>query len=426
MMKRYAAPLCLAVLSVAGMLGTAACKKNAQDNTAQNQSTDQSPNPADNSNLAPTSDQGQPVGQAQNDSQQQQQQAPAQDQNQGYPNDQSASNYGDVENEDNNYGQPAEEAQQAPPPMPEYQQPPCPGPGYLWTPGYWGYAPTGYYWVPGAWAQPPETGYLWTPGWWGFLNGLYIFHRGFWGHHIGYYGGIDYGYGYTGMGYQGGYWRDNNFYYNRNVNNINVTNIHNVYNKTVVINNNTRVSYNGPGGATRRPIPAEVAAYREQRIPPMQTQVQHAQAASRNREQFAAVNHGRPAMVAATQPIEHSRPIAPAIAAHSAAPPRAAQPFRTQGPIPAARPEGRQGPAQREMARPVPQQHVQARPAPQPHEAGRPQPQRETRPAPQPHEAARPQQHEAARPQQHEARPAQQHPQQGRSEEKKNEERPKR
>ena len=41
-------------------------------------------------------------------------------------------------------------------------------------------------------------------------------------------------YGYSGSGYYGGYWRGRQFYYNQAVNNVNVTNIHNVYNTTVV------------------------------------------------------------------------------------------------------------------------------------------------------------------------------------------------
>ena len=41
-------------------------------------------------------------------------------------------------------------------------------------------------------------------------------------------GGINYGFGYTGVGYEGGYWRGREFYYNRSVTNINTTNITNV------------------------------------------------------------------------------------------------------------------------------------------------------------------------------------------------------
>ena len=105
----------------------------------------------------------------------------------------------------------------APPPLPEYDQPPLPGDGYIWTPGYWAYGDYGYYWVPGTWVQPPTVGLLWTPGYWGFNGGRYIFNAGYWGPQVGFYGGIDYGFGYTGLGYEGGYdavrryarkWRD--------------------------------------------------------------------------------------------------------------------------------------------------------------------------------------------------------------------------
>jgi hypothetical protein len=89
----------------------------------------------------------------------------------------------------------------------------------------------------------------------GWRNGGYVFNEGYWRPHVGFYGGINYGYGYTGQGYQGGRWDKGQFAYNRAVNNVNVTNIHNTYN-TTVINNTTvnRVSYNGgTGGITARP-----------------------------------------------------------------------------------------------------------------------------------------------------------------------------
>ena len=95
----------------------------------------------------------------------------------------------------------------APPVMPVYVQPPCPQPGLMWTPGYWAYGPEGYYWVPGAWVPAPYSGALWTPGYWGFAGGLYVWHTGYWGPHVGFYGGINYGFGYFGFGFAGGEWR---------------------------------------------------------------------------------------------------------------------------------------------------------------------------------------------------------------------------
>ncbi len=95
----------------------------------------------------------------------------------------------------------------APPELPVYEQPICPGDGYIWTPGYWAYTPDGgYYWVPGAWVLAPYTGALWTPGYWGWNDGLYVWNGGYWGLHIGFYGGVNYGFGYSGRGYEGGYW----------------------------------------------------------------------------------------------------------------------------------------------------------------------------------------------------------------------------
>ena len=103
----------------------------------------------------------------------------------------------------------------APPALPVYEQPVIPDSGYLWTPGYWQWSPDDgdYYWVPGTWVQPPEPEVLWTPGYWGWGDGAFIWNDGYWGPHIGFYGGVNYGFGYTGGGYEGGYWNNGAFFY---------------------------------------------------------------------------------------------------------------------------------------------------------------------------------------------------------------------
>ena len=212
----------------------------------------------------------------------------------------------------------------APPLIPVYVQPPIPAPGYIWTPGYWAYGPYGYFWVPGTWVQPPAVGLLWTPGYWGWNNGVYVFNHGYWGPHIGFYGGINYGFGYGGVGYQGGYWNNGAFNYNRAVNNIGNTNITNVYNRAVV-NNTTvnNVSYNGGnGGTVARPTPQQQAFAQAQRLPPTQTQIAHQQAASTDHALLASVNQGHPPIAATTRPGVFSGPgIVPA--RNAAAPVRA-------------------------------------------------------------------------------------------------------
>ncbi|MGE5327288.1 MAG: hypothetical protein ACM3NO_09640 [Deltaproteobacteria bacterium] len=192
-----------------------------------------------------------------------------------------------------------------PPALPIYYQPPCPAYGYLWTPGYWAWDPDyGYYWVPGTWVEPPFEGALWTPGYWDYDDGVYVWYGGYWGPVVGYYGGIDYGFGYTGYGYQGGYWRGDRLYYNRTVNNISTTNITNVYSRTVV-NNRTegRASFNGgPGGTTARPTSEQLAASRMRRRGPVAAQERQMQVAQSNPQQRASINHGRPAIAATDRP----------------------------------------------------------------------------------------------------------------------------
>jgi len=186
-----------------------------------------------------------------------------------------------------------------PPVLPVYVQPPCPAPGYIWIPGYWAWD-EGYYWVPGTWALAPAVGLLWTPGYWGWAEGAYVWHAGYWGPHVGFYGGIDYGFGYSGVGYHGGYWRASQFYYNRAVTNINTTHISNVYNRTVVNNLNvTRVSFNGgAGGVVARPTAAELSAEHERHLGTTAAQRQQEQSARGNSSLRAAANGGRPAIAA--------------------------------------------------------------------------------------------------------------------------------
>ncbi len=196
-------------------------------------------------------------------------------------------------------------AEEAPPPLPVYDQPPMPEPGYMWTPGYWAWNNYEYYWVPGTWVEPPQPGVLWTPGYWGFVDGVYLFHRGYWGPHVGFYGGVYYGYGYSGAGYEGGRWDGGRFYYNRTVNNFGTVNVTNVYEQPVAAANPaaTRASFNGgPNGTTARPTAAEEAAAREPRIAPTTSQVQNARVASRTETSFVSTNHGKPPVAASARP----------------------------------------------------------------------------------------------------------------------------
>ena len=286
-------------------------------------------------------------------------------------------------NADNGYGQQADTyAQQPPPALPTYQQPPCPGDGYLWTPGYWHYASAGYYWVPGAWVSSPYNGALWTPGYWGSTGGRYAYYPGYWGFHVGYYGGINYGAGYGGFGYQGGYWRNNQFSYNRTVNNINTTVVRNVYTYRVTNVTVTNVSYNGgAGGVQYRPHPAELVALHEQHTPPMAAQVQLLHTAQADRNSFVTVNHGRPQTIVVTHPVVADHNVRPPAMVHYAA----------------------VEPARRIVAEPARPAEA-ARPEPRPAEA-RPEPRPEARPA-------------ERKPVPAERRPAERKPEERRSEEK--------
>jgi hypothetical protein len=197
----------------------------------------------------------------------------------------------------------------APPPLPVYQQPPVPEPGLIWMPGYWAWGPGGYFWVPGSWVAPPQPGLLWTPGYWAWSDdcGCYEWNPGYWAPQVGFYGGINYGFGYFGIGYVGAQWNGGVLAYNTAVTNVNTTIIHNTYvNRTVVVNNtitNNHVAYNGgSGGVVAHPTARELTVQNERHIPPTTTQVQHIQTASQDRNLLNSVNHGQPSDPAVSHP----------------------------------------------------------------------------------------------------------------------------
>jgi hypothetical protein len=146
-----------------------------------------------------------------------------------------------------------------PPPLPGEQQPALPEDGYLWTPGYWYWRDQGYFWIPGAWVRPPRAGMLWTPAYWGAAGTVFVFHPGYWGATVGFYGGINYGYGYSGNGYSGGHWIAHSFAYNSAVNHLNPAVAHHTYVESVSSQRSQGVSSITAGGragaATRAPSP---------------------------------------------------------------------------------------------------------------------------------------------------------------------------
>lgn len=191
----------------------------------------------------------------------------------------------------------------APPALPVYAQPVAPGNGYIWTPGYWAYGPAGYYWVPGTWVVAPYVGALWTPGYWGWGGDAFIWHGGYWGPHVGFYGGINYGFGYFGTGFNGGRWNGHTFNYNTAVSNVNVTRIHNTYSESFTANSGlTRTSFNGgAGGVTAQPTAEERAVQNEVHQSATQLQMRHQQMASNNHALLASVNHGTPSIMATSR-----------------------------------------------------------------------------------------------------------------------------
>lgn len=183
----------------------------------------------------------------------------------------------------------------APPVIPIYEQPYCPGPGYIWAPGYWAWNGFDYYWVPGYWAYPPRIGFYWTPGYWGYSGSRYVFYDGYWGPTVGYYGGINYGYGYFGRGYYGGEWAGSTFRYNTAVTRVDTTVIKNTYvNNNYVKTTTTRTSFNGPGGVTATATAEEKAVPKSERIAATSEQRSRVEAAKKDPALRAKNNQGKP------------------------------------------------------------------------------------------------------------------------------------
>jgi hypothetical protein len=263
-----------------------------------------------------------------------------------------------------------------PPPIPVYEQPPCPTPNDLWSPGYWAYADGGYYWVPGTWVPAPDPGLLWTPGYWAWNNGFFFWNAGYWAPQVGFYGGVNYGFGYFGNGYAGGRWQGNQFRYNTAVSNVNRNAIRNVYSsRTGIVNNTSRVSYNGGrGGIAARPTQSQSAVASGHRVAPTSVQTQHERVAAQSR-----ANRGRPATAAVARPLgSSSRPAAAPHAQRQAAPQQQRQ----------AAPQAQRQAAPHAQRQAAP--HVQRQAAPQQQRQAAPQAQRQA--APQQQRQAAPQQ----------------------------------
>jgi hypothetical protein len=190
----------------------------------------------------------------------------------------------------------------APPPLPSYEQPSIPAQGYLWVPGFWAWRKSvpDYFWVPGTWVRPPQPGLLWTPPYWSRVDGGYAFHAGYWAAEVGFYGGIDYGYGYTGDGYQGGRWESGAFSYNRAVNNLGHLGIASVYDRPVTADDNAvRVSFNGGrGGTAARPTLHQEVMAGAEHIGITAEQQKHFELAAMNRSLYSKLNKGEPGVAA--------------------------------------------------------------------------------------------------------------------------------
>jgi hypothetical protein len=210
---------------------------------------------------------------------------------------------------------------------------------------------------------------------------LYVFHPGYWGRHVGYYGGINYGFGYMGVGFVGGMWHGHDFRYNTAVMRVGDGprwGRDRVYVDRTIVERNTivndrHIAFNGGrDGIHYEPRPEERNAMHEQHMGATAVQQQHFQAARSDRSSYARNNSGHPQNAAVDRPMGfHGNP---APVAH----PQNNNFNNNRGAY--NNNPNRQQPQQRQP------QYQQPR--------GNAQPRNESRPAPQPREESRPQHEE--------------------------------
>jgi len=242
----------------------------------------------------------------------------------------------------------------APPDLPLYDQPPMPAFGYVWTPGYWAWSDDDqdFFWVPGTWVPAPQPEFLWTPGYWEVVNAVYFWHVGFWGRHLGFYGGINYGYGYAGSGAG-------------------------------------HVSFLGGTGVHAQPTAAQIAAANERHIGVTPLQQQQIAWARTRPALHASQNQGVPPIGATPKPGVGS---GPGVSAARAASVGGAPSYPT--PRPGGTPPAGQAPAAAPRTAPTPYKppHSAAPPTP-PHPAAPPTPPHPAAPQSVPHPAEHPADH---------------------------------
>jgi hypothetical protein len=291
----------------------------------------------------------------------------------------------------------------APPDLPAYDQPPIPGDGYAWTPGYWAWSDDDqdYYWVPGMWVLVPQAGYLWTPGYWAVETTVFFWHPGYWSAHVGFYGGICYGFGYGGHGFDGAYWRGGHLFYNRLAANLGNTPVPHVYAAPLPASTAPTSFNGGNGGVLARPDAGEQVAAHDIRLPPTFQQREQSTAARREVALRWTENQGVPPVAATLRPAEFygagvvaAKRAAPALNTDDASRPSAAARARraTQYPEPSA---SATAPGARTPSGASPSGAV--RPSPEPREAPAeprqppaPRPPSEPRAPGEPHAPARP------------------------------------
>ena len=137
--------------------------------------------------------------------------------------------------------------------------------------------------APGCCRRRP--GYLWTPGYWGWDDGVYCGMPAIGARDVGFYGGVNYGFGYTGDRLRRRLLGSRRFFYNRAVNHIRQRPHHQRLQQDRRQQHHRqsrelqRRQRRHPGAARRR---QELAAQREPHLQPVSAQLQHEQAARSN------------------------------------------------------------------------------------------------------------------------------------------------
>ena len=111
-----------------------------------------------------------------------------------------------------------------------------------------------------------------------------------------FYGGINYGFGYSGDGYQRGRWQKTAFLYNQAANNLGAVKVAHTYDQAIPVDNSAvQASFNGGSRGTKtQPTSEQEELAHGEHVAPTAKQQAHFEMAAKDRSLYSKLNGGEP------------------------------------------------------------------------------------------------------------------------------------